>query len=124
MLAQWIDTIVAGTVFESQHEWTDDNGNPWDFTGWDVVMQVRPTVNSSTVIIELSTTNGRIISPIEGILRFTIEGADTLDLAFETNDGGENYLPAPFSVLAIDPSGEVHYLIGGHMYYLANPTKL
>lgn len=51
---------------------------PWNFTGYTARMQVRRTVDSSTVIISLTTENGRItLGGATGIIELNISAADT-----------------------------------------------
>jgi len=50
----------------------------WDFTGYTARMQVRRTVDSSTIIISLTTENGRIsLFGASGIMELNISAADT-----------------------------------------------
>lgn len=53
----------------------------WNFTGYTARMQVRRTVDSSTVIISLTTENGRItLGGAAGIIELNIAAADTATL--------------------------------------------
>jgi hypothetical protein len=53
-------------------------GAPVDLTGHTARMQVRPTVDSSTVLIEATTANGKIvISPLAGSIVVTIPASET-----------------------------------------------
>jgi len=53
----------------------------WNFTGYTARMQVRRTVDSSTVIISLTTENGRItLGGATGVIELNITAADTATL--------------------------------------------
>lgn len=49
-----------GATFQRQLTWTDSTGTAVNLTGYTARMQVRPTVDSSTLTLELTTSNGRI----------------------------------------------------------------
>jgi hypothetical protein len=51
---------------------------PWDFTDYTARMQVRRTIDSSTVLISLTTENGRItLGGPSGVIELNISAADT-----------------------------------------------
>lgn len=53
----------------------------WNFTGYTARMQVRRTIDSSTVLISLTTENGRItLGGATGIMELNITAADTATL--------------------------------------------
>ena len=54
-------TIRQGATWCQSVIWKDSNGTPINLTGYIARMQVRPTVQSPVVIIELTTENGRIV---------------------------------------------------------------
>jgi len=49
-----------GATFRRTLTWTDSARNPIDLTSYTARMQVRPSVDSSNVVIELTTANTRI----------------------------------------------------------------
>ena len=49
-----------GATFARQITWKDSAGAAVNLTNYTARMQVRPTVDSSTLTLELTTTNGRI----------------------------------------------------------------
>jgi hypothetical protein len=55
--------IREGVTFEQQFQWTDEDKIPVDLTGYTARMHVRKKASSATVIIELTTDNGRIEFP-------------------------------------------------------------
>ena len=53
----------------------------WDFSGYTARMQVRRTIDSSTILISLTTENGRItLGGPTGIIELNITAADTATL--------------------------------------------
>lgn len=77
---------------------------PYPLTDHTARMQVRRTVESSTVIISLTTENGRItIDEDDGIITLTISAADT---ALLTSSG-------VYDLEIIDDSGNVSRVVQG-----------
>jgi hypothetical protein len=58
-----IYNIVAdqGATLSRVFTWTDSAKKPYNITGYTARMHVRPTVESSTITLELTTVNGRIL---------------------------------------------------------------
>lgn len=48
--------IHQGETFDKRYEWKDSNGRPIDLTYYQSRMQIRPTVDSSTVYATLSSS--------------------------------------------------------------------
>lgn len=70
--------IEQGTSLVKQIVWKDSNGSPINLTGYTARMQVRPNVDSE-VLLELSTTNGRIvITPLTGTITLNFTPANTV----------------------------------------------
>ena len=55
-------TIYQGATFRKRLTWTGPapTRTPIDLTGCEARMQVRPDIESATVLVELNTTNGGI----------------------------------------------------------------
>ena len=67
--------------------WKDDDGNPYNLTGFTAKMQVRPNAKSSRVILELTTENGGIsIGGETGKVSFLVSREDLLEI---TDANGE-----------------------------------
>lgn len=56
---------------------TDDEDTPYDWTGCTARMQVRREVDSNSVLVELTTANGRIVLGAEGEITLTMDAATT-----------------------------------------------
>ena len=48
--------IEQGATTDFQLDWTDDTGNPIDLTGMHARMQIRPSVESSEIFLNLSSS--------------------------------------------------------------------
>ena len=53
-------TILQGATFKYIFKWVTPSGSNVDITNYSAKMQIRPDVSSSTVLVELSTANGKI----------------------------------------------------------------
>ena len=53
-------TCNQGATLQRSITWTDSAKNPYNLTGYTARMQVRSNAASSTVVLELTTENGRI----------------------------------------------------------------
>lgn len=52
--------IEQGTDYDKPLIWKDGTGSPVNLTGYSARMQLRPSVSSATVLLELTTENGGI----------------------------------------------------------------
>lgn len=78
---------------------------PWDFTGYTARMQIRRTIESSTIMIELTTENGGITftNPAQGEMTIEMTATQTADLSSS----------GVYDVEIISDDGEVSRLIQG-----------
>lgn len=68
-------TIIQGSTFRRHFEWTDSNGDPWDWADFGVRAQIRLPTSSPTILFEFNTDNGRIILSPGGLMDWHF-GAD------------------------------------------------
>ncbi len=54
--AKYSFVIEQGATLDFQIDWTDENGSPMDLTGMHARMQVRPSVESSQIFLNLSSS--------------------------------------------------------------------
>ena len=97
MTAEYDLTIRQGSTFLQNLVWKDSEGVLVDLTGYVARMQIRPAICSETVIIELTTANGRItLGGSTGAITLEIDAADTAaitqgvgfyDLELESSSG-------------------------------------
>lgn len=82
MSAGYLDLYIEqGATYYQPIAWKDGSGNAVNLTGYTARMQIRKTVNSTTVIIELNTENGRItLGGAAGTVTLNITAEDTADL--------------------------------------------
>jgi len=72
--AQWTLTVV----------YDNNNGTPFDLTGYTARMQVRPKFGADNAVLTLSSpSSGIVITPLTGTLNLTATTAQTGDI-----DGG------------------------------------
>jgi len=76
-------TIYQGATFSKTVAMTDDADAPIDLTGATARMQIRRSVSSDTVLLELTTENGRISHDgAGGVLTLVVDDEDTAALSF------------------------------------------
>lgn len=90
-------TIFKGATFRQSLVWQDSDGVPVDLTGYSARMQVRKTINTEAVVVELSTFNGSILlQSATGAIEMHLSAAQTsvligktgvYDLEMESADG-------------------------------------
>lgn len=70
--------IEQGTSLNKSVVWKDSNGVVINLTGYTARMQIRETIDSDLVLLELSTSNGKIsLTPGEGKITLEFDPADT-----------------------------------------------
>lgn len=100
-------TIYQGATFRKRLTWTGPapTRTPIDLTGCTARMQVRPDIESATVLVELNTTNGCItLGGVAGTIELFI--SDEASAAFTWLSGAWD-LEIEFA------SGEVRRLVQG-----------
>lgn len=83
MLNGTFDIVAAqGKTFVLTSTYANDDGTPVNLTGYTGRMQVRASSTADTVVVELTTANGRFLipSPTIGQVRFQITAADMAGL--------------------------------------------
>lgn len=75
-------TCEQGATFTRVITATDSAGDEIDLTGYTARMQVRRDIDASSIIIELTTENGRIsLGGVTGEVTLTIDADDTSDIS-------------------------------------------
>lgn len=74
--------IEQGTDDDKPMIWLDSAGNPVNLTGCTARMQIRPSVSSETILLELTTENGGItLGGATGKITLNFTEATTSSLA-------------------------------------------
>ena len=77
-------TILQGATFRKRWTWKP-GGVPMDFTGCKARMQVRAEIDSTVVLLELTTENGGIVLGAgPGTIDLYISAIDTTVIAWES----------------------------------------
>lgn len=77
--------IEQGATLIKPIVWKDSNGNPVPLGGYTAKMQVRKSASAADVLVELSTTNGRIsITPNTGTVTLIFDATTTAALSFSS----------------------------------------
>ena len=108
-------TIEQGTTLMKPFIWKDSDGVPVDLTGYTAKMQVRQSPQSGTVLLELSTTNGRI----------TLGGASgTITLALiASTTAAINWRRGVYDIELTSGDGTVTRLIEGEIQVSKEVTR-
>lgn len=107
--------IDKGATFKKTYVYQDSSRNPIDLTGYTAKMQIRPYIGSSTVIVELSTANGRItITPSEG--KIELELADEETVVISEHSG-------VYDLEIEDSSGNITKLVRGTVSFIDEVTQ-
>ena len=109
-------TIYQGATFIDQVVWkTGDPPGPMGFSGVTARMQIRQLQKSTTVLMTLTTENGRITLGPDGMIKLEISAADTAAITFA---GGVYDLEIVF------PSGYVRRFMEGNIIVSGEVTRL
>lgn len=99
--------IYKGSTYRKGFQWKVKSTNlPMDLTGCSIKMQVRSCKTDTTVLLEASTTNGKIVltDAANGKWQINLSPADTAALAFSK---------AVYDLDITFPSGDVFTPIEG-----------
>lgn len=111
-------TIYQGATFRKRLTWTGPapTRTPIDLTGCTARMQVRPDIESATVLVELNTTNGGItLGGVAGTIELFI--SDEASAAF-------TWLSGVWDLEIEFASGEVRRLVQGTVSVSPEVTRV
>ena len=78
MAGKYDFVIEQGATFDRSLTYKDPAGTPLNLTGYTARMQIRSGVSSPTVLLELTSANGRlVIDPLVGGITIYLEPVDT-----------------------------------------------
>jgi hypothetical protein len=114
--------VFQGAYWSQRIEWQDALAAPVDLTGYTARMQVRKTFDSDDVIVELTTTNGRITLgdplPTDGVILLEIEATATDDLPATLSDRKWRY-----DLELVPAGGQVRRLMQGKFIVSLEVTR-
>lgn len=112
--------IEQGATFKKLLQWkAGDPSVPVDITGYQIRMQIRSEQSSSVVLLDLTTSNNRIVitSAVQGQFELRLTATETAALTFE---GGVYDL----EMVAPDaPDNTVTRLLAGSVTVLPEVTR-
>ncbi len=127
MAGKYKYTLDVGSEFREVIAWSSGEDRV-DLTGYTAKMQIRDNYGGS-LLIELSTTNGRILLEEDTVLNAETElqdatGVITLIIPSAISTAGiPTYLQAGvYDLELIDAGGEVHRVLQGAMVFNQNVT--
>ena len=107
-------SLYQGDTFSTAPAWKI-NGNYVNVTGYSADMQVRQDVDSASIIVELSTANGRIVAgTTDGKFTLTLTAAQTAALP------PGNYV---YDLEVTSPGGIVTKILTGGFAVIAEVTQ-
>lgn len=110
-----LPSIEKGATYRHTLIWKDSTGNVINLTGCQAKLQVRESITSGNVLLELSTTNGGIIiTPLLGKIELYLASAASTSL---DGTGGVYDLEVYFS------NGDVTRLIEGKISFKDEVTR-
>lgn len=102
----WNLTIYKGGTFYYTLAWTDQSNTPINLTGYSAKMMVRPSVDSASAIITLSSGSGITLGGSAGTIALNIPSTTTATLPA---------IMAVYDLEVISPAGNVDFLIQGNV---------
>jgi len=100
-------TIEQGTTLSKIFLWKDSAGAVINLTGYSGRMQVRPSVTSETIYLDMLTANGQIVlTPNTGSIQLLLSAAVT---------GALTWSKAKYDLELLAGNGEVTRLLSGYI---------
>lgn len=107
--------MEQGATYNQPLVWKDSSGTAVNVTGYTARMQIRRTLDATTVILTLTTENGRItVGGSNGLITLLVSAADTA--ALTTFCG-------VYDLEVISPAGVVTRLLEGQVEISKEVTR-
>lgn len=97
--------VDQGSTYIYTFTLTDVDNQPFDLTGFTARLQVRATYGATSVLIDATTVNGKLIINNNSIV-FNLLPSDTSGIKFEAKD--DDSLICLFDLEIISPTGSVY----------------
>ena len=120
MTCQQGSTFIRSIELEQPDLFEDPTGNtfePFDLTGYAAKMQVRRTIDSSSVLLELSTSNGALTINPSGALTNEIYINVSASVTASVSTSGV------YDLEIISPSGIVTRILQGEFFLSPEVTR-
>ena len=100
--------IYQRATFRRRIVWKDGRSRPVNLTGYTARLQIRESASSPAVLLELSTSNGRInLTPTAGIIELYVSDEDTTAIT--------SWSKAVYDLLMFASNGEQIRLLEGNV---------
>lgn len=128
MAAGIYDIIIEqGADWRLVLTWKDEAGAPVNLTGYTARMQVRETYASKVKVFDLTTENGRITLPGDGVIELAIPASVSAAVAINPAKtawiDGKQAQQLVFDIEMVAPSGAVTRLLQGAALFVPEVTK-
>lgn len=112
-----VDLVIEkGATYRKLFQLKDKSKVPIDLTGYIGRMHIRTSAASSTILLELTTENGRMtITPLEGKVELYISKTDTTAITTKGN--------AVYDLELESSGGEVLKMIRGTISFIEEITR-
>jgi len=107
--------IEKGATYRHTLYWKDKNGVAIDLTGCTAKMQVRESADATTVLLELSSENNRVLfTAVDGKIELYVADQDTAGL-----DG----LGGVYDLEVYHPNGDTTRIVEGKVAFKSEVTR-
>lgn len=111
-------TVYQGASWDYSLTW-NLSGTPVNLTGYSARMQIRPTYDSSTVVLGLTSGTGITLGGTAGTIYLEASAATTAGFATE-NTPQEQYV---YDLELVSPAGVVTRLVQGRVFIDPEVTR-
>jgi FlaG/FlaF family flagellin (archaellin) len=112
--------VDQGSTFRKAITWKDGSGNPVNLAGYSARMQVRSSFASSTVVLSMTTVNGKImLGGSAGTISLYLSASDTAALSTASPADFSDAFVGVYDLELVAPNGDVTRLLQGS--FAVNP---
>jgi hypothetical protein len=109
-------TCDQGATFIREIIFTNDAGEPVDYTDWQAAVQVRKSHSDNTIIVDFTIANGRVaVFGVDGMFRLRLTKEETLALI------PRSYV---YDLLLISPQGNADRALEGMFIVTPGVTRV
>lgn len=112
------ELYLGASFFDRFVWWNKSTDSPYDLTDAEIRMQVRPKIDSSTVLMNLNTDNGMIV------IDDAKNGSFYFHVPFQTTESIDSeYLRSAVYDLEVEIQGYVFTILTGKIKFLRQATR-